>query len=80
MPYIIVKVVDIGIHLLDDAHGLLIIAKPRDKYETMILRILQKWLEGKGRAVSWKTLVKTLRLIEKYQLADQIENKITGIS
>ena len=43
--------------------------------------ILQKWLEGYGRPVTWKTLVKTLQDCELFSLAAEIKaKKIDGMA
>lgn len=42
-------------------------------YREVNCEILERWLQGGGRPVDWKTLVETLRDIELGELAQQIE-------
>ena len=71
-----VKYFDFGTHLLQDPTG----AHLRDLEHELFRngkeinkRILTEWLEGKGRPVTWATLVKVLYYIDMGELAKQIE-------
>ena len=45
---------------------------------TIILRILQEWLEGRGlEPVSWETLVQTLRDSDLSPLANEVLQKLS---
>lgn len=47
--------------------------------EDMVKKILDDWIHGRGRDVTWKILIETLRDCELRRLADQIyEAKIKG--
>ena len=65
-----------GTFLLDDKRGNRVdsikIASLGD-LEDIVTRILQEWVGGRGAALSWHTLVKTLRDCELAVLADQIQ-------
>ena len=41
--------------------------------EDITLRILQEWLQGKGLPMNWETLISTLKNVELYHVADNIE-------
>ena len=41
--------------------------------ECIVMKILQRWLNGNGRAVTWQILVETLKECEIHDLAKQIE-------
>ena len=65
-----------GIFLLDDTMGdrvdsieLASLGKP----EVIVTKILQEWVGGRGAALTWDTLVKTLRDCELNTLADHIQ-------
>ena len=67
-----------GICLLNDTTGsrLTIIENDcRGKSETITLRILQEWMEGKGWPVTWESLIKALRDAGLTTLADEIAAK-----
>ena len=73
---------EFGLALLNDVnHVQLWYTECRGDCEMVVIKILQEWLRGNGRAVTWQVLVEALR---EYQLllklADQIEaDKINGI-
>ena len=65
-----------GTFLLDDTMGnrvdnieLASLGKP----EVIVTKILQEWVGGKGVALTWDTLVKTLRDCELNTLADHVQ-------
>ena len=65
-----------GTFLLNDTMGnqvdsieLASLGKP----EIIVTKILQEWVGGKGAALTWDTLVKTLRDCELNTLADHIQ-------
>ena len=67
-----------GILLLNDDLGSLTQALKLECLgvaESVTLRILQKWLEGKGLPVTWQTLINTLRDIELSSLADHVQTE-----
>ena len=73
-----VKYFDFGIHLLQDITGAHIrdLEHEHSKCGEKINKIiLSEWLEGKGRPVTWATLVEVLRIIELGELAREIEEK-----
>lgn len=47
--------------------------------EAPMMKILQRWLRGNGRDVSWQRLLDTLRESQFVELADEIEYKRKGI-
>ena len=44
----------------------------RGKPEDIVTRILQEWLQGKGRPLSWSSLITTLRECDLNSLAEKI--------
>lgn len=71
-----------GIFLLNDKAGSYIDAIEDEHYgniEFIVMKILQVWLMGCGRAVKWHILVETLRECELHCLANKIEYKIKGM-
>ena len=65
-----------GIFLLDDTTGsrvdgikLACLGEPED----IVTKILQEWVGGRGAALTWDTLVKTLRDCELNTLADHVQ-------
>ena len=74
-----------GVLLLNDKTGQkmdIIKRKCRHRRDDIVYMILQKWLQGKGRPVTWKTLVKTLQDCgELFSLATEIKaKKIDGMA
>ena len=72
------KYFEFGTHLLQDPTG----AHLRDlehqlfrNGEEINQRILMEWLEGKGRPVTWATLVEVLNIIGMGELAKQIKER-----
>lgn len=66
-----------GIFLLNDIDGSAVDKIEEDYYgniECIIIKILQSWLADCGRAVTWWSLVETLRECRLPALAKQIEN------
>ena len=66
-----------GILLLNDEMGSRVDTiedECRGKPERIVRKILQEWLEGKGLAVTWETLVQTLKNSKLYAVADKIKN------
>lgn len=73
-----VKYFDFGIHLLQDSTSAHIrdLEHEHSKCGEKINKIiLSEWLEGKGRPVTWATLVEVLRIIELGELAGEIEEE-----
>lgn len=73
-----VKYFNFGTHLLQDETGAHISALELEHHqnsERINQCILGEWLGGKGRPVSWATLVEVLNIIEKGELAKSIEDK-----
>ena len=65
-----------GIILLDDQTGSQVRNFKKEcqgNPEDVMLRILQEWLQGNGLAVTWESLVQTLRDTGLSVLADQIQ-------
>ena len=60
------------IHLLNDA----IVAECRENAEKINLEILKLWIKGRGKPVSWNTLIRVLRVIGLKALADDIEDSL----
>ena len=48
--------------------------------EDIVTSILQKWIAGKGRPLSWETLIKTLRDCDLNPLADEVEYCLLDIN
>ena len=68
-----------GILLLDDERGSRVADIENEcnmNHERITRKILQEWLEGKGIAVTWESLVQTLRDTELTALAEEIEKKL----
>ena len=56
-----------GILLLEDSNGIIVKALENQFHfnaEQINIAILQRWLEGKGRPVTWSTLVTALQNIK----------------
>ena len=68
---------DFGCFLLNDEDGSLIEAMEVDlkKCETIVRKTLTEWLKGRGKPVTWKALVETLRECELNTFADHISEK-----
>ena len=74
------KYFDFGIFLLNDETGsrvdsIAIEVESLGRPERIVRRILQEWVLGKGKPLTWQTLVKTLRDCELNVLADQIQKE-----
>ena len=70
------KYFDFGIHLLQDATGTHMRDLERElrgNGEDINKRVLQEWLSGEGRPVTWATLVEVLNIIGKGELAKEID-------
>ena len=68
-----------GVHLLQDDTGAHVCALECElgrNAELINSRIIQEWLNGRGRNVSWESLIEVLNIIEKGQLARIIEETI----
>ena len=66
-----------GILLLDDKTGSRVDSiedECRGKPDRITRRILQEWIEGRGLALTWHTLIKTLKDCELNSLADRIQD------
>ena len=66
-----------GILLLNDEDGAVVEALEDEcngKRERIVCKILTKWVRGRGRALSWKTLSDTLRKCSLSSLADDIDS------
>ena len=73
-----VKYFSFGTHLLQDVTGAHIRTLEHElnrNGELINQRILQEWLSGEGRPVTWATLVEVLNIIEMGELAKKIEDK-----
>ena len=73
---------DFGVALLNDVnHMQLWYTECRGDCEMVVIKILQEWLRGNGRAVTWQDFVEALRECQLLlKLADQIEDiKIKGM-
>ena len=69
---------DFGIFLLNDEDGSQIQVLENDclgKCERIVRNILSDWLQGKGKPVTWKELIETLRDCDLNELADTIQEK-----
>ena len=65
-----------GIFLLEDRTGSRVDAIEDDclgKSDRIMRKILQEWVGGRGAALTWDTLVKTLRDCKRNMLADHIQ-------
>ena len=72
-----VKYFDFGLYLLNDDNGTKLSIMERDNKEhtiSIVREIVQKWLAGNGRPVSWVTLISVLKEIELISLAEDIES------
>ena len=68
-----------GVLLLKDTTGSqvdIIVHDAREKTETIVRSILKEWLKGKGKPVTWQTLIDTLRDCKHTDLADKIQYSI----
>ena len=66
-----------GVLLLDDEDGAIVEALDDEcngKRERIVHKILMKWVRGRGKALSWKTLSDTLRKCSLSTLADDIDS------
>ena len=66
-----------GVHLLDDKTGQRIRnieTQERGSPEDINREILMEWLQGKGKPVTWKTLVEVLQLIKLNELAEAVNS------
>ena len=64
-----------GINLLNDDRGTFITSiehKFRSDPDEINLRILQEWVSGRGKPLTWDSLIEVLRDIELDRLADEI--------
>ena len=69
-----------GVLLLDDEDGSLVEAITHEclgRCDKIVHRILVEWVRGRGRAVTWKTLVDTLKDCDLASLADHIMDTTT---
>ena len=60
-----------GLLLLEDSNGIIVKALENQFHfntEQINIAILQRWLEGKGRPVTWSTLVTALQNIKIWKL------------
>ena len=77
-----IKYFDFGTHLLQEvtgAHIRTLELELNQNGERINQRILQEWLSGGGRPVTWATLVEVLNIIDMGELAKKIKDKyITG--
>lgn len=72
-----VKYFEFGTHLLQDTTGAFIRSLEVElnrNSERINQHILEQWLKGEGRPVSWATLVEVLNIIEMGELAKKIED------
>jgi hypothetical protein len=78
-----IKYLEFGTHLLQDRTGAFIRsleAEQNRNSELINQRILEQWLKGEGRPISWATLVEVLNIIKLGELAKQIEDKYVTAS
>ena len=72
------KYFEFGVELLDDKNGQrtrnIEIQKKGSPPEDINREILMEWLQGKGKPVTWKTLVEVLQLIELNKLAEAVNS------
>ena len=69
-----------GVILLNDQTGSLVRSLEQEclrNPETIVLKILNKWMEGRGLPVMWESLIKTLRDVNLSTLADNIHHQLT---
>ena len=67
-----------GIFLLNDEDGCLLDVIENDclqKCERIIRKILSKWIQGRGKPVTWSALIEVLRRCNLNELADHIHEK-----
>ena len=72
-----VKYFDFGLFLLNDDSGTQVnIIKENNKGDiiSIVREIVQKWIAGNGRPVSWVTLISVLKDIQLRCLAEDIES------
>ena len=73
------KYLKFGIFLLNDATGAevsTIISKHSDDAERINLEILKLWIEGKGKPLSWDTLIDVLKETGLVALASDIKDNL----
>lgn len=66
-----------GILLLNDETGSqvdIIVDDCRGMTERIVMSIFKEWLKGRGKPVSWQTLIDTLRDCKLTDLADKIQD------
>ena len=68
-----------GTFLLNDKTGSQVdnirracLGDPKD----IVVSILQEWIAGRGRPLTWETLIKTLRDCDLNPLADEVEDSV----
>ena len=69
-----------GTFLLDDKTGSRVDNIKKTCFgdpEDIVAKILQEWITGKGKALSWEMLIKTLRDCELTVLADQMQDTLS---
>ena len=47
--------------------------------EDIVVSILQEWIAGRGRPLTWETLIKTLRDCDLNPLADEVEDFVVTL-
>ena len=68
-----------GVLLLNDETGAevsAIVTKYRDDAEQINLEVLRQWIGGKGKPLSWDTLIDVLKRVELNTLADDIQDSL----
>ena len=45
----------------------------------IVASILQEWIAGRGRSLTWETLIKTLRDCDLNPLADEVEDFVVTL-
>ncbi len=67
---------EVGIKLLEDANGTFV-ANIEHQYQCNVekinRRILQEWVSGRGKPVSWNSLTEVLQDVGLYALAENID-------
>lgn len=75
------KYMEFGAHLLQDDTGAHVYALERElmgNAEDINCHITREWLSGRGRTVSWRSLIEVLINIGKGELAQTIEETISS--
>ena len=69
--------------MLNDEDGCLLDVIENDclqKCERIIRKILSKWIQGRGKPVTWSALIEVLRRCNLNELADHIHEKMQSLT